>query len=60
MLLNDVVKRPNDEYDINIVRISEVVSLYGLCQLMITNCNFSAVLKIIMDMYKVVSNPCKL
>ena len=60
MLLNGVVKQTNDEYDVNIVRISEVVSMYRLCQLMIINCNDSAVLKIIMGMYKVVSNLCKL
>jgi len=34
--------------------------MYSLCQLMIINCNDSAVLKITTDMYKVVSNPCKL
>jgi hypothetical protein len=55
MLLNGVVKQRNDEYDVNIVHISEVVSMYMLCQLMIINCNDSAVLKIITDMYKVVS-----
>jgi len=59
MLLNGAVKQPNDEYDVNTVHVSEVVSMYRLCQLMIINGNDSAVLKIIMDMYKVISNPCK-
>jgi hypothetical protein len=53
MVLNGVVKQPDDEYDINTVHISEVVSMYRLCQLMIIKCNDSAVLKIIMDMYNV-------
>jgi hypothetical protein len=60
MLLNSVVKQSKDEYDVNIVHMSEVVSRYRLCQLMIINCNDTVVLKIIMGMYKVVSSPCKL
>jgi hypothetical protein len=45
--------------DVNIVHVSEVVSVYRLCQLMIINGNDSAVLKMIVDMYKVISSPCK-
>jgi len=52
MLLNGVVKLSNGEYDVNIVHVSEVVSMYRLCQLMIINCNDTAVLKIVMDMYE--------
>lgn len=51
MLLNGVVKQPNNEYDVNIVHISVAVGMYRLCQLMIINCNDSAVLKIVIDMY---------
>jgi len=60
MLLNGDIKQSNGECDVNIVHVSEVMSTYRLCQLMIINCNDTAVLKIVLDMYKVVSNPCKL